>query len=793
MAKKKKSKGAGKSIAIDIDVKQFLLLHGEQIALWLAVGVMALMIVVGLVMKGAHAGSAQATADRITALGKQAQATLASSNPTEDAAKSPAKVLNAADVEPIDPTPLALATPFFDAAIPEDLKWRQPKVLVPDEFDVSIARVQVPSYFFDRDMEHIFVRVPSDRTIKIDPKISQALKDSASTFKNRYTKSTRNATLQQQYLEWMRSRTNQPSQYVPKFGTVPAPKPPDPKLSVDLGHDAGDKYDLVAMDVAKLGTVAGEPAKFIQPYVMAVVSGSFPYKQQLENFRRALHYSSVQEMLRDKAKDPSVEFAGFHVERRTLSLDGKEEQGWTPLDIDTPYKHMRYITVEVQPEDPEWVKYGLVVMQIPATKIVQRLPRPATITASQGQVAGGGQAPGQAAAVTEDVYSQPKLVKLEDALTAARNKGLVAQAPVKESKLPDMDKYDPDKEDVASLLTGRASARPAAGGTPQGGGQQQADEPDSDSPRGGRRQPSVGPNSAAAMSLKAGNEVLLPDHCLFRFLDMTVKPGHLYDYRVQIRMANPNYRKPQLAISEKLTTSPELTSDWVEVARKGPDGKDAPLHVRVPPDSEFYAVNELPDETTRAISISSPYDRLPPTAQRTPVQIHRWVRTAFINPAEPSTDVNLGEWSVVQRTLAYRGEQIGGMRNMLIPWWDPRAGQFVLVDQKGGSSRSALFNAKRGLAIDFDTHCVLVDFEGGGGQSFNAGGSRPIPYDAPVEMLVLNADGKLIVHHEKDDTLNEDRVKRVEAWKNRLIAVISKDEKLQKQGTQRGGGPGKGP
>ena len=35
----------------------------------------------------------------------------------------------------------------------------------------------------------------------------------------------------------------------------------------------------------------------------------------------------------------------------------------------------------------------------------------------------------------------------------------------------------------------------------------------------------------------------LPDYCLLRFPDFTVAPGQTYEYRVRVRMANPNYGK----------------------------------------------------------------------------------------------------------------------------------------------------------------------------------------------------------------------------------------------------------
>src|SRR5207247_6478811 len=58
------------------------------------------------------------------------------------------------------------------------------------------------------------------------------------------------------------------------------------------------------------------------------------------------------------------------------------------------------------------------------------------------------------------------------------------------------------------------------------------------------------PEPAAAPGKPAG--VLFPDYCLIRFCDVTVEPGKTYEFQVQMRLANPNYQKPEL------TDYPEL-------------------------------------------------------------------------------------------------------------------------------------------------------------------------------------------------------------------------------------------
>lgn len=775
MAKKKaktKSKGKGIDLAA-VDFKGFFLKHGEQVALWSAVAIMSLMLFVGLMLNGFRAGSAQKTADGLRAMAKGVRDELSQADPKPDTGNLPEAVARAADIRQLDAGPLALVSPFFDAASPEDLKWRQPQILAPDEFDAHVVRVQVPSFLFSSDMQMIYIRKPKDTKVQFD---TAGLKG----FQARYGKhETGSQSVREQYIALMKSR-----RAAALGGVPPSPSSMD-RLRLDIRQDTTPQFELIPFDIDKVGSV-GEPAHYVRPYVMAIISGSFPYKKQMDNFRKALHYSTVDEMLNDRVKDPAVEFTGINVERRTLSLDGQEQRGWEAIDIATPYKQMHYMAVGKQPEDPEWVKYGLIVTRIPAKKLVNTLPRSATLAAATlpGQAA----APGAADTAKEDSYPEPKLPELAAALETAKKKGLeaVAAGPAIKPRF-DLGTYDPDREDNALTPSGAA-----AGGQP-GTATAPAAGPQDEETEGGRRGSSRG-SAQTSGGARTAHEVQLPDHCLFRFLDLTVKAGHLYEYRVQIKMANPNYRKPQLAVSEKLTSGRELTGDWVEVDAKAPDGKAMPLRIRIPDDSQFYAVDDKPDEVTRQISVVSPWDNVSSTNQRTPVQIHRWVASALINPNEPTTSIDLGEWSVVQRTLVYRGDFIGGVRDTVIPWFDPKAKDFVLVDQKGSRSRPGSISGKRGLPIDFNTHCVLIDFEGGSRQTYSDGG-KTMTYDTPVQLLVLNPEGKLVVRDEEKDTLNQERIDRVEAWRKRIQTVLGKFTKIKEPQGQRGqrGGGGGGP
>lgn len=66
---------------------------------------------------------------------------------------------------------------------------------------------------------------------------------------------------------------------------------------------------------------------------------------------------------------------------------------------------------------------------------------------------------------------------------------------------------------------------------------------------------------------QAATPAVLPRYCLLRVLDPTVQPGRTYQYRLQVRMANPNYGRKDVA-APGLADAREIRSDWYEVPQK---------------------------------------------------------------------------------------------------------------------------------------------------------------------------------------------------------------------------------
>jgi hypothetical protein len=95
-----------------------------------------------------------------------------------------------------------------------------------------------------------------------------------------------------------------------------------------------------------------KPAHFIQPVRMVVVTAAFPYRQQMEEFQKALRYGSLQELA---SSQDMPAFRGFVLERQIWSADGNTKlQDWTNLDWEANYRPLFSKKIlENAPEDAE--------------------------------------------------------------------------------------------------------------------------------------------------------------------------------------------------------------------------------------------------------------------------------------------------------------------------------------------------------------------------------------------------------------------------------------------------------
>jgi hypothetical protein len=259
------------------------------------------------------------------------------------------------------------------------------------------------------------------------------------------------------------------------------------------------------------------------------------------------------------------------------------------------------------------------------------------------------------------------------------------------------------------------------------------------------------PMAPGAQAAFGGQDRLLPQKCLGRFIDVQIVPGTTYEYRVQVRMANPLHGKNDQAISKELAKDKEILGEWADVGKK----------VVVPPEGDYY-FTEDPQKTKTMSTVPD----------RVWTQVHRWFDWVPVNPAAPRESMTaVGEWAIAEQSAVYRGEYIGRWEEVELPMWNPKLETFVMaqhpdhyVRRKAGMPRP---QAHKGPAIDFTTGSILVDFDGGKADFFVSpkftkdGRELKIRDESAVEALVLTADGRLIVRDAAKDTANEDRTRRL--------------------------------
>jgi hypothetical protein len=240
---------------------------------------------------------------------------------------------------------------------------------------------------------------------------------------------------------------------------------------------------------------------------------------------------------------------------------------------------------------------------------------------------------------------------------------------------------------------------------------------------------------------------MLPERCLVRVVDVTVQPGKAYRYRLQVRLANPNYGREDVTAPAD-AAEPELKSDdWFVV----------PGVVAMPPDIRYYAVDRI-----------EMWGGTPAPIQRdhqTYLQIHRWLESYTHGGAT----VPVGEWVIAQCVIANRGEYVGFPRQVEFPYWRAALDEFV-VSTNAHWVWPGLVSYR-----DSGRGALLVDFQGGGAESYprrapgdGEGAQRVNVLDNwAQEVLLLTPDGKLLALRGVDDVPDEQRTKRLEeAWRH---------------------------
>jgi hypothetical protein len=550
-----------------------------------------------------------------------------------------------------------------------------------------------------------------------------------------------------------------------------------------------------------------ELAQTVYPLRAILVNMAFPLKKQLEEIRIALRARNLQEamMLSGYRGQYGPVFDGFEVERQIIYPDGKRTE-WAVYDHEAEYWSKIYArAVAYQPDDGYLVpliRYNQALaaplpqladqlgsypeLQIPAiVEVVKKMkeagkqPVVASDWEKRFQKKPGGDRP--YAIGGGNAFMQPNGMNMGEA-----QPGMPPGMPGATGS----SSFGPPRP--GGLPGSPASGFPGATGSPQmppgnyppGAGAAGYPPGMTGSVPGAAGMPVPGmPGAGGFMQ----NTQLGPEseYLLMRFMDVDVQPGYGYRYRIRVKMRNPNFGQKDKVSRADEANKEFLYGQWAEI--------QAPFVV--PPESYLYAYD--PDkyiEQAKALSEDAGRDtaainkvmQLTPVqkGQEAVVQFQTWMPGVRI---EGTKKEPVGTWVVAAMPVA-RGEYIGHRQLIQLPLWSAGAQNYVLRELSGSARVANVRDPKhqpKGWPVNFRIPSVLVDYTGGRVNKQVA--DRNIEDDAAEELLIIRADGKLLVRNSVADMRDPVREKRNKDWDDWLKRV--KDRKEVETSGPPGGAP----
>ncbi len=725
----------------DFEFKQFMIQKGERVALGVA-GFLALLLILFNVKSFLNAGPKK-NADVLEKMTKDLDSKLASNVPTKEADKpgNPEDSLGDFNFNFITDSSEFLVKTLFLTQEPIDMNRRQPTLLTPFEGKAAVVQAQTMSYILRKN----------EKTGKLEVKVK--LDSTASTASGGMPPASGGGD----------TRKKDNAQFKYNFGATGGNKGRPAGGAGMLGGNGGkynnnDSYgkDLTgAAEDVKTEWVAAESIdekqgatlmKTIRPVRMAEIVASFPYKAEVEEFRKKLRKQTLRDVLEeasvDEAEDTdenaasgqtrkleSFRFVGVVVERRQVDSQGKPifpdagpgKNGWEPLDVVGEYKPLLVLSnMQTQEEDSDLEEYGLMNDGL----VMQRL-----------------------LSLREDQYPkiETELPSIQKTIAAMKNDKK------KDTVIGTAKNFDPDNFNVF----GKGKSADKAGGNTATGTPGNTPNMTAMPKSGGRSFGAMPKGGTGTGQMQDDSKFLVPEYCLIRVLDVTVKPGESYQYRLRVRMANPNYGLQERVADPNFAERKESNKDL----KPNPDNLwyEIPGIVTVPTEMHYYAVDQKVLDGDKYAGSNA---RANIGRDQTVLQIHKYLENASPTGTK---NVPIGEWSVAERVIVSRGEPIDRAVRVKVPVLVEELGEFklasTLVSNEKGASRDP------GIDVRFEgvpgRPAILVDFDSTQQRYKRAGGDEVT--DRPAqEVLILGPDGKLEAHNtaiDAKDKASEDDLK----------------------------------
>ena len=746
-----------------IDWKDFLLRKGEKVGLYTALGVMALMVLCGLFWpgKGVFSGSPSSNAKVLREQGEQKQNLVRTSAPGEAEKQQLAQIdptlLRADERGVVAPEQFYAAVDLFEGRAKDDNLRRAPRILPAEEYRVTYLGAQVNQYVFSEDFKKILmVKGGESRGVTDGPPMPGM------------GQGARGGSNPARFLQGLTRPPAGGSAGGPPGGIGAYMMGGMGRGGMGRGcmmmgglgninrYQSGarggrgqftEKRDKVEPIWVNVDEIDKHPearlAEAALPVRMVVVEASFPLKEQLEQVRKALRLPSAQAALQE------TRFRGFNVMRREVGPDGKAEN-WDEkkhlIDVGDAFTKLIVLTGKRFDEKAD---KGL--EQVLITGLYMGYPKQ----------------------LRDDQYprADEHLEKVKKALEDAKAKDIPPVQPAPKSGLGSREGIDP--------------FYPTSGAPPDQGGPGMEGMPPGGFGPGGYKPP-TGSKPGQGMTAEGGSfygnvpqNWAPPDYCLLRFIDPTVEPGKTYEYRYQIKLYNPNYKRDKEVAYPNLAREDTIRSPWFDV----------PARVVVPPDRHVYVVDE------KKLDPKFPDSRFL-TQDMVALQLQRWVDEMKINSR---VGYPVGDWAVVERLLAYRGEYVPGRQKVELPIHDVEHEGFVLASEPKSRDRRVM--------VEFlaDDELLLAAFDGGRqsiekfvGMKDDRPDTVTVEDESPVEVLFLSADGKLLARNSAADAADKDRKTHRDEWKARVKEAKEGGDKKKDSGGKEpdvfgpGGGKGSG-
>lgn len=765
--------------------KDLLLAKGEKIGM-IAGGVIAGLIAVGGVMSIADAANPDKKAKEFDAQAQRLDAGVRAAG--EAAPDLPKWVVQAGTPKPIPPQEFALAGPPFEPLYTPDPRRQNPKVvgIVGYQFDLLRA-----------PMRALDIHETGDGTILIGAKVD---KPTAEKDRTRVSSATGDAIRGLMGDRGRKPKTSsaprpaQPGSLTPPTGggVPPGAQPPgtgaptgvqppgpgggggprgggldNPYGAMMSGTQVGQRDDKAVeyLTPQQIQERSLPLAETVYPARLLLVHALFPLKLQLDEIKEALRLDNQQQAITESSMNGQIGpvFDGFEVQRQTTYPDGAKSE-WAFYDHEYEYATKLRTRMWASQPDTGFLTYFLRPYQ---QKLAAPLPQ-----------------------LADQLGTYPNL-RIPQILEAEKKMRESGKQPVTQTEWEKRFlKPGADDNPFAPIGTqgGGAGGAAAAGGVQPPGGMQGfipkgppagTAPPVAPPPGGGVPSPDGQPPRGGTLQPTTPTGGLDSDYLLLRFIDPDVKPGHTYQYRIRVKMKNPNFNKADKVARPDEAKVEVLNGVWVEIGGL----------VHVPTESFLFAgdpakylehVTALADRYGKDPAIRNLMDeRAVQEGKKAVVQVQQWtpqIRLDTGNKTEP-----IGTW-VVSDLAVSPGEYIGKRQLVELPLWSAGLGNYVLRELTSGVKVWGIRDARnqpKGWPVNFRTQSVLVDFDGG--RVKTRVNDKEVLDDAATELLILRPDGKMLVRNSATDGADAQRAERTTKW----------DEWL-KRVRDRKGGPGGG-